>query len=269
LIVKTYRIYKIFNLKKLKIQTLTQLHLLKWLGILLTIELIIRVINEAVSPFTLTAAATPADADWTYYTYCYSKYRNYFLVLSFGYKGILLLFGIFLAFQVKDVEKNFNESKLLGVTIYNCSFLGVVALPVLFALSSNDPIAYTAILVVSINYVAIFTLIVLTGSKLYVIYYRLEETVGGAAQTRGMKSEIDELEATRTVTTSGRRSIEDEPWNLQRFEETLNKQLSKLRLVSQNRAEQFAMAAECLENAVVAIRKDGRSPLHAPNSPSQ
>jgi len=262
LIIKTYRIYKIFNMKKLKIQNITQLHLLQWLAYLCLIEVIIRVINEGISPFELQAFATLTDADWSYATECNSRYETYFLVVSFGYKAILLLFGIFLAFQVKDVEKNFNESKLLGIAIYNCSFLTVVALPVLLVIQKNNPAAYMAFLVVCINYVAITTILILTGSKAYVIYYHLEES---NAHSTKMKSEVDfDTEATRT---SGRKSVDDEPFNLQKFDDMLNRQLSKLRLMTQNREEQQAFASNILEKALSMLRKDDQR-HHTPNSPS-
>jgi len=262
LIIKTYRIYKIFNMKKLKIAAITQLSLLRWLCYLLLIELTIRIISEGISPFHLQAYATATDADWTYTTACDSTYATYFLVVSFGYKAVLLLFGIFLAFQVKDVEKNFNESKLLGLCIYNCAFLTVVALPVLLVIQKGNPAAYTAFLVVAINYVAITTITILTGSKLYVIYYHLEEA---AANSTKMKSEVDMEDAPRN--NSGRKSIEDEPWNLQRFDEMLNRHLGRLRMVNQNRGEQQALAANSLERALSILRKD-EAAKHAPNSPS-
>jgi len=188
---------------------------------------------------------------------------TYFLVVSFGYKAVLLLFGIFLAFQVKDVEKNFNESKLLGLCIYNCSFLTVVALPVLLVIQKNNPDAYTAFLVVAINYVAITTLAILTGSKLYVIYYHLEEE---AANSTKVKSELD-MESDIPRNNSGRKSVEDEPWNLQRFDDTLNRHIARLRMVSQNQGEQQALASLSLERALARLRKDDGQ-RHSPNSPS-
>ena len=38
----------------------------------------------------------------------------------FGYKGILLLFGIFLAYETRSVKlKLVNDSRFVGMSIYN------------------------------------------------------------------------------------------------------------------------------------------------------
>lgn len=38
----------------------------------------------------------------------------------FGYKGILLLFGIFLAYETRSVKlKQVNDSRFVGMSIYN------------------------------------------------------------------------------------------------------------------------------------------------------
>ena len=43
-----------------------------------------------------------------------------FLGVTFGYKGILLLFGILLAYETRNVKvKQINDSKFVGMSIYN------------------------------------------------------------------------------------------------------------------------------------------------------
>ena len=44
----------------------------------------------------------------------------YFPGVLFGYKGILLIFGIFLAYETRSVKlKQVNDSRFVGMSIYN------------------------------------------------------------------------------------------------------------------------------------------------------
>ena len=47
--------------------------------------------------------------------------KTLFIVgVIFGYKGILLLFGIFLAYETRSVKlKPVNDSRFVGMSIYN------------------------------------------------------------------------------------------------------------------------------------------------------
>ena len=53
----------------------------------------------------------------------------FFSGVVFGYKGILLLFGIFLAYETRSVKlKLVNDSRFVGMSIYNV----VVSISLLF-----------------------------------------------------------------------------------------------------------------------------------------
>ena len=44
----------------------------------------------------------------------------YFVGVLFGYKGVLLLFGILLAYETRNVKiKQVNDSRFVGMSIYN------------------------------------------------------------------------------------------------------------------------------------------------------
>ena len=48
------------------------------------------------------------------------QYVFFFSGVVFGYKGILLLFGIFLAYETRSVKlKLVNDSRFVGMSIYN------------------------------------------------------------------------------------------------------------------------------------------------------
>ena len=53
---------------------------------------------------------------------CILNDENIFFIVGviFGYKGILLLFGIFLAYETRSVKlKPVNDSRFVGMSIYN------------------------------------------------------------------------------------------------------------------------------------------------------
>lgn len=56
-----------------------------------------------------------------------------FAGVVFGYKGVLLLFGILLAYETRNVKvKQVNDSRFVGMSIYN-----VVVSSVLLAFSAQ------------------------------------------------------------------------------------------------------------------------------------
>jgi len=46
---------------------------------------------------------------------CQSKYQTHFLAAIFVYKGLLMLFGLFLAYETRNIEvESINDSKYIG-----------------------------------------------------------------------------------------------------------------------------------------------------------
>jgi hypothetical protein len=50
--------------------------------------------------------------------------------LMFAYKSILTVWGIYLAISVRKVSDNFNESKFIGMSIYNAAVASLIVIPV-------------------------------------------------------------------------------------------------------------------------------------------
>ena len=58
---------------------------------------------------------------------CYSKNRFIWLSILFVYKGILLIIGIFLAFETRKVKiRHLNDSKVIGIAVYCIVVLSIV-----------------------------------------------------------------------------------------------------------------------------------------------
>ncbi|XP_011672354.1 gamma-aminobutyric acid type B receptor subunit 2 [Strongylocentrotus purpuratus] len=87
-----------------------------------------------------------------YVTFCHSKYQTYWLVVMYVYKGILLFFGTFLAWETRKVKiPALNDSKLIGISVYNVFILCAIGVGVSYALRSEP-----AALFIFLSFVVLF-----------------------------------------------------------------------------------------------------------------
>merc|ERR1719273_692913 len=79
---------------------------------------------------------------------CKSHYHNVWLGLTYGYKGLLLILGLFLAYETRSVKvKQINDSRLVGMSIYNVAILCIITAPVTMVISDqhNATFAFVAL----------------------------------------------------------------------------------------------------------------------------
>jgi len=79
---------------------------------------------------------------------CKSHYHNVWLGLTYGYKGLLLILGLFLAYETRSVKvKQINDSRLVGMSIYNVAILCIITGPVTMVISDqhNATFAFVAL----------------------------------------------------------------------------------------------------------------------------
>lgn len=69
---------------------------------------------------------------------CTCQYKTYFLGGIFAYKGILLLFGLFLAWETRNVTiPALNDSRYIGMSVYNVVVLSIIGAIVAIALDGS------------------------------------------------------------------------------------------------------------------------------------
>ena len=69
---------------------------------------------------------------------CTCQYKTYFLGILFAYKGILLLFGLFLAWETRNVRiPALNDSRYIGMSVYNVAVLSIISAIVAFAMDGS------------------------------------------------------------------------------------------------------------------------------------
>ena len=70
---------------------------------------------------------------------CTCRYKAYFFSLVFTYQGLLLVFGIFLAWKTSNVTiPTLNDSKYIGMSFYNVFVLSIIGAVVSLTLEWSE-----------------------------------------------------------------------------------------------------------------------------------
>lgn len=57
----------------------------------------------------------------------------------YGYKGVILLFGLFLAYETRSIKvKQINDSRYVGMSIYNVVILCLITAPVTMVIANQQ-----------------------------------------------------------------------------------------------------------------------------------
>jgi len=83
--------------------------------------------------------------------YCDCKHKAIWFGVLFATKGLLLLFGVFLAWETRHVNiPALNDSRYVGMSVYNVVILSVVGVPAALMIeqAQNATFAITAFFIV-------------------------------------------------------------------------------------------------------------------------
>ncbi|XP_071051678.1 gamma-aminobutyric acid type B receptor subunit 1 isoform X3 [Onthophagus taurus] len=76
--------------------------------------------------------------------HCESDHNNIWLGVMYGYKGLVLVFGLFLAYETRSLKvKQINDSRYVGMSIYNVVVLCLITAPVTMVIASQQDASYT------------------------------------------------------------------------------------------------------------------------------
>ncbi|XP_068591232.1 gamma-aminobutyric acid type B receptor subunit 1 [Cebidichthys violaceus] len=172
---KIWWVHTLFTKKDEKKEKKKQ-HLEPWklyatVGVLLAIDFLSLMIWQIVDPLHITVEKftkeTPKeDLDvliQPLLEHCSSEKMNTWLGVVYGYKGLLLLLGIFLAYETKSVStEKINDHRAVGMAIYNVAVLCLITAPVTMILSSQQDasFAFAALAVVFSAYITLVVLFV-------------------------------------------------------------------------------------------------------------
>ncbi|XP_065201019.1 gamma-aminobutyric acid type B receptor subunit 1 isoform X2 [Planococcus citri] len=76
--------------------------------------------------------------------HCESTNHSIWLGIALGYKGVILAFGLFLAYETRSIKvKQINDSRYVGMSIYNVVVLCVITTPVTMIIASQQDASFT------------------------------------------------------------------------------------------------------------------------------
>lgn len=140
LFAKTYRVHKIFNAKLLGNVKVTDFELFQIVLVFLVVDTVMIIAWFETDPLhrqvhKFPQYINPANNDEIiieWYETCNSNYMPEWIAGMYLYKGITLFWGAWLAYQTRNVEiPALNDSKWIGMSIYNVTIVCITMLPVM------------------------------------------------------------------------------------------------------------------------------------------
>lgn len=201
---KTWRVYKVANKSNVKRVIIKDSQLFLMVGVFLLIDVIILMIWQLSDPLRHRRI----DIDTSHYIFiCDCEYFEVWFAILLVYKGIIILFGTFLSWQTRKVTiPALNDSKLIGICVYNTTVLCVVGLCV--SLASPHEIVFQYLLASAIMiYCATVTLVIIFVPKVLFVWVnpksdsKLSLAVVRSAQARS--SQDNNLASAITSTDKG------------------------------------------------------------------
>ncbi|KRZ84517.1 Gamma-aminobutyric acid type B receptor subunit 2 [Trichinella sp. T8] len=142
---KTWRVHSIFNDIHLHKKAIKDYKLFLIVGVLLLIDVLILSTWLIIDPMQMAVKQLPTEKDERSnllikptIEYCKTDYTVVFQALLYGYKGIFLVLGCFLAWETRNVNvPALNDSKYIGMSVYNVVLVCGVGVAISFILQDQ------------------------------------------------------------------------------------------------------------------------------------
>lgn len=195
LFAKAYRIYCIFGRRRLKVVKLTNRRMLAAVLACVVADVVCMVIWQAVAaPSTVVltrqetvyTAGESVEQQYDYVVCAFEGQSADFMRAIGAAKMASLVLGVMLAFSTRQVTSQFNESKLISLTIYNIVFAIGVIVPIYFVVDAVGDVN-VILLLFCIGEILYFTLAALTIPKLLAFSaarrsVHVEQSVAGGSE---------------------------------------------------------------------------------------
>ncbi|XP_077999945.1 gamma-aminobutyric acid type B receptor subunit 2-like [Glandiceps talaboti] len=173
---KTWRIHKIFTNKKVKSIRIKDAHLFGIVWLFTLVDMLVLVLWVTIDPLHMEMVELPSRGSSDGLVdisiiptieLCISKYESLWVGLMYGYKGIILLLGCFLAWETRNVRyAHLNDSRQIGVAVYNIMVLCMVGVPTAFIIPLEMLDIRYAIVVMSVTFCTTITLCIVFVPKI-------------------------------------------------------------------------------------------------------
>uniref|UniRef100_A0A4W3JHN6 Gamma-aminobutyric acid (GABA) B receptor, 2 n=1 Tax=Callorhinchus milii TaxID=7868 RepID=A0A4W3JHN6_CALMI len=171
---KTWRVHAIFKNVKMKKKIIKDQKLMIIVGGMLLIDLCILICWQVVDPLKRTEEEyplepDPGDRDFAirpFLEHCENTNMSIWLGIVYAYKGLLMLFGCFLAWETRNVSiPALNDSKYIGMSVYNVGIMCIIGAAVSF-LTRDQPNVQFCIVALVIIFCSTITLCLVFVPKL-------------------------------------------------------------------------------------------------------
>eukprot|EP00743_Colponemidia_sp_Colp-15_P007849 GILK01008502.1.p1 GENE.GILK01008502.1~~GILK01008502.1.p1 ORF type:complete len:856 (+),score=154.80 GILK01008502.1:16-2583(+) len=165
---KTWRVHKLFNNRRMKNIQIKDSTLFAYIAGFLAVDIILLAAwtgsdslkevaeygSSYIDPSDLFTQYNP------YYLYCDSSNKSIWYGLVLGWKGILLAFGAFLAFETRQVKiPAMNDSHAIGMCLYNVLIVCVIVVPVSLLVQSQPVASFSLVAAGTIFSISIILLL--------------------------------------------------------------------------------------------------------------
>ncbi|CAG10041.1 unnamed protein product, partial [Tetraodon nigroviridis] len=202
---KTWRVHAIFKNVKMKKKIIKDQKLLIIVGGMLLIDLCILICWQIVDPLKRTVeeysleivgaffeplsskrGADPQGRDIAirpFLEHCENTHMTIWLGIVYAYKGLLMLFGCFLAWETRNVSiPALNDSKYIGMSVYNVGIMCIIGAAVSF-LTRDQPNVQFCIVALVIIFCSTITLCLVFVPK----FITMRTNPDAATQNRRLK----------------------------------------------------------------------------------
>ncbi|KAL4706640.1 hypothetical protein ACJJTC_005025 [Scirpophaga incertulas] len=197
---KTWRVHSIFTDVKLNKKVIKDYQLFMVVGVLLCVDLAIMTTWQISDPFyratkQMEPYPHPSSEDIVIVQeneYCQSERMTIFIGVIYAYKGLLLVFGAFLAWETRHVSiPALNDSKHIGLSVYNVLIMCIMGAAIALVLADHKDALFVLI--------AIFIIFCTTATLCLVFVPKLERRLRDLRQynhryRRALQAKDNELQ---------------------------------------------------------------------------
>ncbi|KAI0230313.1 Gamma-aminobutyric acid type B receptor subunit 2 [Lamellibrachia satsuma] len=173
---KTWRVHVIFTSKKPLKRPVRDAHLMAFVGVVMLVDIILLVAWQISDPlvlhlFNINQEIQADGAIISRQAYiCTSKYVDHWTGALCGFKALFLIFGIFFAWETRKVSVEvLNDSKEIGICVYNIMIMSVVSFPIYRLLPLQQMDVSFGVISISVFVCAVTTLLLVFGPKMQLV----------------------------------------------------------------------------------------------------
>ncbi|GAB0089072.1 gamma-aminobutyric acid type B receptor subunit 1 [Sergentomyia squamirostris] len=125
--------------------------------------------------------------------HCESENNSIWLGVIYGFKGLILVFGLFLAYETRSIKvKQINDSRYVGMSIYNVVVLCLITAPVAMVIASQQDASFAFVALAVIFCCFLSMLLIFVPKVIEVIRHPKDKAESKYNQDAGISKEDEE-----------------------------------------------------------------------------